>query len=270
MKDIKPVDDDLPLEVQEEGDPLQVLVEGKPAQVEEDILEHFSYITMAPVSRSVRQRRAARKIHPWCPRRFWPDPKTPKATVGKSSGPRISPIVNKMEALAKVTNTPPQLQAATCGPSPTLNSGERTNIRTCSPVEDTGPLEWSPLFPAEVAAWLPSPTSDIMEACVEMTTSSGIETLPTANAVAQFIKAACDNRHGMEPLYTMSMFHQPEAPLQKVIPKPALTRRQRRNRRRVSIAVGPGQFLKMSRKEAEAMGLVQPQCLRLSRGGDDV
>uniref|UniRef100_A0A1Y1MCA0 Uncharacterized protein n=1 Tax=Photinus pyralis TaxID=7054 RepID=A0A1Y1MCA0_PHOPY len=101
------------------------------------------------------------------------------------------------------------------------------------------PWEGSPLFSLEVAAWLPSPTPDIMEAGMEYASE-----------------------------YADNTFHQPEIPLQEQQRKQqGLTRRQRRNRRRVSIAVGPGKFIKMSRKEAEIMGLVQPQRPRPSEEG---
>uniref|UniRef100_A0A1Y1MFY4 Uncharacterized protein n=1 Tax=Photinus pyralis TaxID=7054 RepID=A0A1Y1MFY4_PHOPY len=129
------------------------------------------------------------------------------------------------------------------------------------------PWEGSPLFSLEVAAWLPSPTPDIMEACGEVAMTHGIEALPTASAVMEFIK---ENLTGMEYAseYADNTFHQPEIPLQEQQRKQqGLTRRQRRNRRRVSIAVGPGKFIKMSRKEAEIMGLVQPQRPRPSEEG---
>uniref|UniRef100_A0A1Y1MFC2 Uncharacterized protein n=1 Tax=Photinus pyralis TaxID=7054 RepID=A0A1Y1MFC2_PHOPY len=58
-----------------------------------------SSLAMAPVRRSLRQRRAVRRVNPWCPRRFHPDPATPKATVRKFSGPMVSPMVRKVEQL---------------------------------------------------------------------------------------------------------------------------------------------------------------------------
>ncbi|KAB0791040.1 hypothetical protein PPYR_02840 [Photinus pyralis] len=268
VKDIKPVDADLPGELEEEGDPLQVRVEGETAQIDQNILSPVSSLAMAPVRRSLRQRRAVRRVNPWCPRRFHPDPATPKATVRKFSGPMVSPMVRKVEQLVEkfqklfgspdVTHlpqglgTPPQIQAAALLPSPTLSSGEGANRRMPSPVgnfqrpdEDfqynAPPWEGSPLFSLEVAAWLPSPTPDIMEACGEVAMTHGIEALPTASAVMEFIK---ENLTGMEYAseYADNTFHQPEIPLQEQQRKQqGLTRRQRRNRRRVSIAVEQNQ-----------------------------